>query len=46
VPGFRRLLADSGGDLGRFYAAARALAREPLAARHARLCSTPAPPAG
>lgn len=46
VPGFRRLLADSGGDLGRFYAAARALAREPLAARHARLCSTPAAPAG
>ena len=46
VPGFRRLLAESGGDLARFYAAARALAREPLAVRHARLCSSAAEPAG
>jgi predicted aminopeptidase len=38
VPGFRRLLDESGGDLGRFYAAARELSREPRATRHARLC--------
>jgi predicted aminopeptidase len=40
VPGFRRLLADSGSDLERFYAAARALAHEPRAVRHARLCTS------
>jgi len=38
VPGFHRLLADQGGDLVRFYAAARALSKQPRAARHAQLC--------
>jgi predicted aminopeptidase len=38
VPGFERLLAQKDGDLVRFYAAARELARLPRAARHARLC--------
>jgi len=38
VPGFERLLAAQGGDLPRFYAAVKALAREPLAARHAAVC--------
>jgi predicted aminopeptidase len=38
VPGFERLLAEQGGDLVRFYAAARELAKLPRAARHARLC--------
>jgi predicted aminopeptidase len=41
VPGFRRLLAAGNGDLTRFYAAVRELAREPRAARHARLCEAP-----
>jgi len=45
VPGFKRLLAESGGDLTRFYAAARELARQPRAQRHARLCSAAAGPA-
>jgi predicted aminopeptidase len=40
VPGFRRLLDESGGDLRRFYAAARELSREPRATRHARLCTS------
>ena len=44
VPGFERLLAQQGNDLPRFYAAARELARLPLAQRHARLCRTPAAP--
>ncbi len=44
VPGFRRLLAAEGGDLTRFYAAVRRLAREPRAARHAHLCESDAPP--
>jgi predicted aminopeptidase len=44
VPGFMRLLEEAGGDLPRFYAAARELAREPRAARHARLCATPQQP--
>jgi predicted aminopeptidase len=44
VPGFRRLLAESGGELTRFYAAARALARQPRALRHARLCPAAAAP--
>jgi predicted aminopeptidase len=43
VPGFERLLAAQGGDLQRFYAAARELAKQPRAARHAVLCSTPEP---
>ena len=42
VPGFKRLLDESGDDLGRFYAAARELARQPRAARHARLCTSAA----
>jgi predicted aminopeptidase len=40
VPGFRRLLAQADGDLGRFYAAARELAQRPRAQRHERLCTT------
>jgi predicted aminopeptidase len=39
MPGFRRLLAQQDGDLPRFYAAARALARQPAAARAAQLCA-------
>ncbi len=38
VPGFQRLLAEQGGDLVRFYAAARELSKIPRAERHARLC--------
>ena len=38
VPGFKRLLAAEDGDLPRFYAAVRGLAREPRAERHAQLC--------
>jgi len=41
LPGFRRLLGESGDDLARFYAAARQLARQPRAVRHARLCTLP-----
>jgi predicted aminopeptidase len=44
VPGFRHLLAESGGDLARFYAAVRALAPLPRAERHARVCSGPLTP--
>jgi predicted aminopeptidase len=44
-PGFRRLLAAEGGDLTRFYAAVRRLARAPRAERHARLCESGALPA-
>lgn len=48
LPAFRALLAQQGGDLPRFYAAARALADLPRAERHARLRAlggegTPAP---
>jgi predicted aminopeptidase len=39
VPGFQRLLTQQGGDLMRFYAAARELSRQPRAIRHAQLCS-------
>jgi predicted aminopeptidase len=39
VPGFERLLAHEDGDLPRFYAAVRALAREPHAQRHRELCA-------
>src|SRR6516162_8832027 len=39
VPGFVRLLQDADHDLPRFYAAARALAAQPRAERHARLCA-------
>jgi predicted aminopeptidase len=47
VPGFERLLAGAGGDLRRFYAAARGLAHEPRTARDAQLCGSAdaAPPA-
>lgn len=38
VPGFERLLAQENGDLPRFYAAVRLVAREPRAARHRQLC--------
>jgi predicted aminopeptidase len=39
VPGFESLLAKEDGDLPRFYAAVRALAREPQRARHRELCA-------
>jgi predicted aminopeptidase len=39
VPGFERLLAKENGDLPRFYAAVRALAREPQRERHRELCA-------
>ena len=45
VPGFRRLLAENGNDLPRFYAAARALSELPRAQRHAALCSATGAPA-
>ena len=38
VPGFERVLAKLGGDLPRFYAAARRLAKEPKSVRDAQLC--------
>jgi predicted aminopeptidase len=41
LPGFRRVLADSGSDLARFYAAVSELAHRPRAERHARLCAGP-----
>lgn len=41
VPGFERLLAQQQGDLLRFYAATRALAKLPRAQRHQRLCRGP-----
>jgi predicted aminopeptidase len=37
VPAFERLLADAGGDLGRFYERVRELAKLPRAERDARL---------
>ncbi|HVO46126.1 MAG TPA: aminopeptidase [Steroidobacteraceae bacterium] len=40
VPGFERLLAEQGGDLRKFYAAARELGDLPKAQRHARLCES------
>ena len=46
VPGFERLLAEQGGDLQRFYAAARDLAKQPRTVRHARLCQPPVPDPG
>jgi predicted aminopeptidase len=42
VPGFQRLLAKAGGNLARFYAAARRLASEPRSIRDAQLCGPPA----
>jgi predicted aminopeptidase len=41
VPGFERLLHEQGGDLTRFYSAARELSRLPRAARHEKLCRVP-----
>jgi predicted aminopeptidase len=38
VPGFMRLLHEQDDDLPRFYAAARQLAEQPRAERHAQLC--------
>ena len=46
VPGFERVLADQGGDLVSFYAAARALAKLPRSVRHARLCRVAVAPGG
>lgn len=43
VPAFEHLLQRENGDLPRFYAAARELAREPKSTRDARLCSRPTP---
>jgi predicted aminopeptidase len=40
MPGFRRLLAQQDGDLARFYAAVRVLARQPKARRDAQLCAS------
>jgi len=40
VPGFTQLLAQQGGELPRFYAAVRELAKLPRAVRHARLCGS------
>jgi predicted aminopeptidase len=42
MPGFERLLAEQGGDLPRFYAAARELSKLPRAERHERLCKVTA----
>ena len=42
VPGFRKLLAQEGQDLPRFYEAARALSKLPRGERHARLCGATA----
>jgi predicted aminopeptidase len=39
MPGFMRLLHEQDDDLPRFYAAARKLAEQPRAERHARLCA-------
>lgn len=38
MPGFRRLLDENQGDLERFYAEVRKLAREPARERDAKLC--------
>lgn len=43
VPGFERVLAQSGGDLSTFYAAVRKLAAAPPAARRAALCGRDRP---
>jgi predicted aminopeptidase len=39
MPGFRRLLAQQDGDLARFYAAVRTLAKQPKAQRDAQVCA-------
>lgn len=38
VPGFERVLAENGGDLGRFYERVEKLGREPQDARRAAIC--------
>ncbi|MGH8260934.1 MAG: aminopeptidase [Steroidobacteraceae bacterium] len=43
MPGFQQLLREDEGDLERFYADVRALAREPAAERDAAVCRRPAP---
>jgi predicted aminopeptidase len=45
LPGFERLLAEQGGDLPRFYDAARALSKLPRAERHDKLCKKTPPSA-
>ncbi len=40
VPGFQRLLREDEGDLKRFYADVRRLAREPAAVRDAAVCAS------
>jgi predicted aminopeptidase len=39
VPGFERILAESGGDLERFYERVEKLGRRPYDERRAALCS-------
>ena len=39
VPGLQRLLDEQGGDLPKFYEAARTLAKESREVRHAKLCA-------
>ncbi|TLY68943.1 MAG: PDZ domain-containing protein [Gammaproteobacteria bacterium] len=46
LAGFRRVLAESGNDLARFYAAVRELSRLPRTERDARLCVALDQPAG
>jgi predicted aminopeptidase len=41
VPGFEKVLEEQGGDLPKFYEAARDLSKLPRAARHAKLCRKP-----
>ena len=43
VPGFERVLAEQDGDLPRFYAAARELAKLPRVDRHEKLCKKAVP---
>ena len=40
VPGFQRLLREDDGDLKRFYADVRALARKPMRERDAAVCTS------
>src|SRR5437763_13564492 len=46
LAGFRRVLAESGNGLARFYAAVRELSRLPRTERHARPCVVRVHPAG
>jgi len=41
VPGFEKLLQEQGGNLPRFYEAARELSKLPRAERHEKLCKKP-----